>query len=253
MEFLFSEPSVRDASSLVSVRVGGNSHAQRKILESIRSSNLFEDVAGENEETFANYNDGSNTHRVFGIVVTKNYFTALGVPVLYGRGVLPSDPDEVVVLRYQFWRKYFDGDPSVVGRTIKLDGRFCTVLGITTGYHRTPLGFGYSPDVYIPVWREDTVLAMYARLKPGVSIGEARAGLATVAARIDATTPGEHPYARGIRGLSAGRHGATPGRERHADDRRVFYDAPRGCHAGSVDRLLKRGQPPAGPGFDAPQ
>jgi putative ABC transport system permease protein len=81
VEFLFSEPSVRDAGSLVAVRVGGNSNSPEKVIDFIRSSGLFQDVAGENEETFANFNDGVETHRIFAIYTTRNYFTALGVPI----------------------------------------------------------------------------------------------------------------------------------------------------------------------------
>jgi putative ABC transport system permease protein len=198
VEFLFSEPSVRDAGSLVSVRVGGNSNSPEKVIDFIRSSGLFQDVAGENEETFANFNDGVETHRIFAIYTTTNYFTALGVPMLYGRGILPSDPPEVAVLHYRFWRKYFNGDPSVIGRTINLDGRICTIVGILPEHHRTLIGFGYSPDIYAPRYLEDTTLAIYARLKPGMSIAAARAGLVTVAKRMDAAIPIEWKYENGL-------------------------------------------------------
>jgi hypothetical protein len=49
-EFLLSEPSVRDAKSLVYVQQGGNSHMQPEVIEGLRRSGVFEDVAGENEE-----------------------------------------------------------------------------------------------------------------------------------------------------------------------------------------------------------
>src|SRR5213080_3645107 len=55
----------------------------------------------------------TETHRVFAVYTTKNYFTGLGVPMLYGRGIIPTDPKEVAVLRYQFWRKYFNSDPPL--------------------------------------------------------------------------------------------------------------------------------------------
>jgi putative ABC transport system permease protein len=61
VEFLFSEPSVSDAGSLVSERVGGNSHSKEKVIDLIRESDLFQDAAGENEESFINWNDGAET------------------------------------------------------------------------------------------------------------------------------------------------------------------------------------------------
>ena len=75
VEFLLSEPSVRDAASLVYVRQGGNSHLQPEVIEQLRRSGVFEDVAGENEETYINYNDGVETRPIFALQATKNYFT----------------------------------------------------------------------------------------------------------------------------------------------------------------------------------
>src|ERR1035438_10135691 len=59
MEFLFSEPSMRNPSSVVSVVLAGNSHASAKVVDFVRDSGLFADVAGENEEVFVNWNDGT--------------------------------------------------------------------------------------------------------------------------------------------------------------------------------------------------
>jgi len=194
--FLLSEPSVTDAGSLVSIRMGGSSHVKPQAIEFLRKSGVFRDVAGENEETFINWNDGVETHRIFSVCTTKNYFTALGVPMAYGRGWTTDDPDPVVVLRYRFWRKHYNGDPSIVGRAINLDGRAYTVVGILPEAHRTLMGFGFSPDVYLPRYIDDTVLAIYARLQPGMTLGEARAALATVAQRLDASFPEHWKYAR---------------------------------------------------------
>jgi len=59
VEFLLSQPSVRDASSLVYVRQGGNSNMLPVTIEALRHSGIFEDVAGENDETLINFNNGS--------------------------------------------------------------------------------------------------------------------------------------------------------------------------------------------------
>jgi putative ABC transport system permease protein len=194
VEFLFSEPSVRDGRSLVSVRIGGNSHATTQVVDFLRASGLFEEVTGENEEAFANYNDGHETHRTFGVYTSKNYFSVLGVPMLYGRGFIPSDSDQVVVLQYRFWRKYFNGERDVIGRAINLDGRMCTVVGILPEDHRTPIGFGFSPDLFLPNYLERTQLAIYARMKPGMTLSEAFAGLQTVAARMDREMPRQYKF-----------------------------------------------------------
>jgi predicted permease len=195
VELLLSQPSVTDPSSIVEVRVGGNSIAAPRNFEFLQKSGIFRDLVGENEETFLNWNDGQETHRIFGVTISKNCFTALGVPIAYGRGILPSDPDEVVVLRDRFWRAHFNADPSVVGRRILLEGKPYTVVGILPASHRTLLGFGFAPDVYVPAYLPDTSLSIYARLKPGMSLDETRAAFRAVVERLDATFPQDYKFA----------------------------------------------------------
>ena len=176
-----------NAASVISVRLGGNSHAKEEALEFVRASGVFADVVGENEESFLNWDVGVQTRRVFAVHTTRNYFSALGVPVALGRGILPDDPNEVVVvLAHDFWQKYLGADSAVLGHALRLDGRVETVVGVLLPNHRTLIGFGFSPELYVPSYPNDIVLAMYARLKPGMSIEQARAGLATVASRMDA-------------------------------------------------------------------
>ncbi len=183
VEFLFSEPSVKDPASLVYVRNFENSHAPVREVEFVRSTGIFQDVAGENAETFINWNDGTETRRLFSVAVSKNYFSTLGIPVPVGRGILPNDPNEVAVLHDQFWRRHFHSDPSVIGRAIELDGKAYTVIGILPPNHRTLDGYGLAPDVYVPFFLPDTFLAMYARLKPGMPAREAAAALSTLLAQ----------------------------------------------------------------------
>lgn len=199
VEFLLSEPSVADAGSLVSVRMGGNSHTKPSAIEFLRGSGIFTDVAGENEESFLNWDDGVQTRRLYAVHASKNYFTALGIPVAHGRGWNAADPDEVAVLRDAFWRRHYGSDPGILGRAIKLDGRAYTVIGILPRSHRTLTGYGFSPDVYVPRFLADTDLAMYGRLRPGMTIGEAASAVGTVAARLDREHPEPWKYVQNIR------------------------------------------------------
>ncbi len=206
VEFLLSEPSVRDPASLVSLRLNSSSHAQPAVLRAIDESGVFASVAGENEEVFVNWNDGRDTHRLFAVVVTKNYFTTLGIPMALGRGIRPDDPTEVAVLRYDFWRSRFKGDSSVVGRRILLNDKPYVVVGVLPEHNRTILGFGFAPDVIIPRYLDDMVLAMYARLKPGISLPVARAELEALAPAVDARLPDglrvEHVNMSAVGGLA---------------------------------------------------
>jgi len=127
--------------------------------------------------------------------VTANYFDLLGSKPFAGRTFRPGEDtpgrDDVVVMSYGLWRTKFGGDRSVVGRTIDLDGRPHTVIGVMPpGFYSAHI-FNVQPDLWIPqpfdIEREDRstrdVLA-YARMRPGQSVAAAQAALRTVAARV---------------------------------------------------------------------
>ena len=185
VEFLLSEPSVRDASSIVAVGPQGDSHSRPVVLEAVRDSGIFQDIAGENAEAYTNWNDGQETRRVFAVQGTQNYFTTLGVPVAHGRGWTADDPKEVAVLSHRFWSARFNRDLSILGRAVQLDGAAYTVIGILPEAHHTLLGYGYAPDVYIPLSSESVNLALYARLKPDSSISHVRAAMPAIGERLD--------------------------------------------------------------------
>ena len=186
MELLLSEPSVTGAASLVHITFNGNSHADSQELAICRESNLFQEVAGENGDSYINWNNGQETRPIFGTVTTRNFFTMLGVPMAYGRGYAATDPDQVAVLHHQFWMRHFKGDPAVIGRSITLDGRSFTVVGVLPRDFRTLIGFGFSPDVYVPSFLEHTPLTLYARLKTGMALGEAQQAAQVLAKRAQA-------------------------------------------------------------------
>jgi predicted permease len=184
VEFLLSDPSVRDAGTVVYVRQGGNSHVLPATLDDLQQSGVFEDVAGENDEGFINFDNGVETKRAFATQATKNFFSVLGVPVLLGRGWTVNDPNQVAVLSAHFWRTRLGGDPAIVGKVIRLDGRAYTVLGVMPNNFRSLVGYGFSPDVFVPVYLQGSILQAYARLKPGVSVGQVNAALPALGQRL---------------------------------------------------------------------
>jgi predicted permease len=193
-EFLLSDPSVERPEAVVTLAAGGRSHAAPSTIEFMRESGVFAGVAGFNEMASVNWNDGTETRRIFAFTTTKNYFTLLGIPAAHGRGYADGDPDEVVVLHHRFWRRHFHSDPAVIDRSINLEGRAYTIAGILPRNHRTLAGLGLAPGVYIPAAGppEDTMLAMCARLKPGMTFGQDFAAYRTAAGRLDAAAPS--PY-----------------------------------------------------------
>jgi putative ABC transport system permease protein len=121
--------------------------------------------------------------------VTSGFFELFGVRALAGRTFSPADDVEgapaAVVLNEMFWRLRFGGDPTVVGRVVRLDGAPYTIVGVV------PRGFQLAGRTNIwavarltrnPNARSAHILRAVGRLRPGVSIDAGRADLATVAA-----------------------------------------------------------------------
>jgi predicted permease len=144
-----------------------------------------------------------------GMMVSGNYFHVLGVEPRLGRG-FRQDEDQVpgrnpvVVLGPDFWRHEFAGDQSVLGRTILLNGTKFTVIGVAPDRFPGMLTFG-DPDFYMPLAmapvfttnlqknffedRDDRELSVKARLKPGVTLEQARNELAVIAKNFESEYP----------------------------------------------------------------
>ena len=86
--------------------------------------------------------------------VTANYYSVLGVKPLVGRLINPSDAQgnqasPVAVIGYELWQERFAGDPSAVGKTIHIDGRFFTIIGVTQKWF-TGMTIGSPPEITVP-------------------------------------------------------------------------------------------------------
>ena len=112
---------------------------------------------------------------------SSNMFNFLGVPMLHGRGLQPSDavdghdPETVVVLSYKFWQRHFNSDPSVVGQKLQMVHKDYTIVGVAPG--RFTWG---DVDVYVPqkiVEEPNHTFNTEIRLKPGVTRDQADAAL----------------------------------------------------------------------------
>jgi predicted permease len=198
-EVLFSRPSVRDASSILALRVGGSSHATQSGWRQLRDSHIFEDLAGENEESETNWRHGSVTERLYAVRVTDNYFDMTGVPIAIGRPMARGER-ETVVISYGLWQRRFGGDPGVTGTGMVLDGQPYTIVGVLPRDHRTVTGFGFSPDLYAPVANESTRVALFARIPPGMNRATARERLLAACREIDPKLA-ENIWLGGIAGM----------------------------------------------------
>jgi predicted permease len=124
-------------------------------------------------------------------------FQDLGVPPFLGRGILPSDapdgqdPEPVAVLSYKFWRKQFFGSPDVLGKTLQLDHKNYTIVGVAA-----PRFTWYSADVYFPVkLTQDPARTFVVNvlLKPGITHAIANAQLQPVMEQFAKDMPRHFP------------------------------------------------------------
>ncbi len=186
--FLFSEPSCRDSASLIAIWEGGDSGKPLSDYIFLRDSHIFEGTAGINVEREVNWRDGDRMSRFYAGIVTDDFFKTLGIPLTLGRGIAPHERD-TAVLSNRVWRGKLGGDPGILGRKMILDGRLYTVVGVLPAEHRSVVGFGISPDVYLPVTHDDEVVQLYARMPRGMTLAVARARLRTVFDQLDRLHP----------------------------------------------------------------
>jgi putative ABC transport system permease protein len=150
---------------------------------------------------------GDHAEAVEGALCTAGLFRALGVPPLHGRWFRPEDEagdnSAAVILSHALWKQRFNSDPAVVGRTVRLDGRDHTIVGVM------PEGFALLSN-----WTRTRPLALWsllslrrepggggaywlgaiARLKPGVTNGQVSEELKTVARQIVEADPGRDSH-----------------------------------------------------------
>jgi predicted permease len=178
-------------------------------------NHVFSDLAAYSSIDLS-LSDDNQPDMISGLIVTGNYFDALGVRAQAGRTFLPEENTTpgghpVAVISHALWQGRFAGDPHIAGRQMLLNGQPFTIVGVA------PPGFdgaeaGETNDIYVPMAMQAVVrppragysgemnpdllskrgprwLAMVGRLKPGVGIAQAQAELSTLAAQLAAGYP----------------------------------------------------------------
>ena len=147
-----------------------------------------------------NFIGTGEAERLSGYMVSANFFSTLGVTPLLGRGFLPDDDHPgaapVVILGGGLWKRKFGASLSIIGKSIVLNGASYTIVGVI------PPGFtfyGHDRDIYAPIgqWNDpsfrDRRIDMSAhaigRLKPGVTLSQAKADMEAVAQNLAAAFP----------------------------------------------------------------
>jgi predicted permease len=121
---------------------------------------------------------------------TDNFFQVFGVQPILGRTFLPGEEkdgkNDIAVLSYEVWQKYFSGDRGVLNQAVKLDGHTYTVIGVMPAGFRFPLSMRNT--IYVPIhldqwWmtgRGNHWLQRVGRIRDGVTIGQAQGDLTQV-------------------------------------------------------------------------
>jgi len=141
--------------------------------------------------------DGDLPEDVQAMYIDPNAPNHWGIRALMGRWLIPSDappgqtPQPVVVLTYQFWQRYFMGDPNVIGRTIQLVHKPYQIVGVM------PPRFKWgNPDMYVPLKVTQDPNIRYAasiKIRPGVSLEQAGAELQPIVEEFAKQAPAQYP------------------------------------------------------------
>jgi predicted permease len=178
---------------------GNYSHAD--YLDFRQATDVFGGMT-EVAPIYTGLNRSGTNELVWGEVVSGDFFGVIGVRPVLGRGFLAGEDapgaDPVVVLSWSTWRRRFGGDPSVVGRTVTLNNRGYTVVGVAPRRFRGMYSIWLQAEFWAPTAayaalapaggvlerRGATAFRIWARLKPGVAFRQAEARVTLIGARL---------------------------------------------------------------------
>jgi len=193
--------SFRDADRLVDVQLVDPANFTPNNFNSRITTADFADLHDQQKsfEAFAGYLSGSTVNltyngqpkRLTGGYITHDFFRSLGVAPVLGRDFLPEEDrpgvDKAVLLSDALWHSDFGGDPGVIGKAVRVNGRAGTVVGVMP----PKFSFPSNEQLWIPVNAEFPVkprndrginfMQIIARLKPGVTIEQASAEVTSLA------------------------------------------------------------------------
>lgn len=161
-----------------------------------------------------NWGGQAEPQQLLGSLVSPNFFNVLGVKAFRGRFFFPDEgkkvgADPVVVLSYALWTRRFGGNPGVVGQTINLNANSYTVIGIAPPNFKGIVSLAPPEVLWVPLSMRDYVLtgqlkelenhrrmrwiSIVGRLKPGVTVEQARAATKTIASALEKEYPRDNP------------------------------------------------------------
>ncbi len=191
------------------VRLWGNVRRQRverrgasypDFVDWRAQSRSFEAMAAT-EDTVATITGGEEPERVRGELVSQTYLDLVGVRPVIGRGFRPEEDqapqrDAVALIADSLWRRRFGADPAIAGRTLQLDGKDFTILGVMPAWFH---GLGDHSELWMPYMMSGTAadlaerttrsFPVLARLRTGVTVAQAQTELDGISLRLQAAYP----------------------------------------------------------------
>jgi len=204
---LFRLPNVKEPDRLVRIFAEWTNGLKYGPLSypdyvDLRDKNdVFTGVIGDAIQPF-HMGLGDRNERIWGALVSGNYFSELGVQATLGRTFLPEEDrtpgtHPVAVISYGLWQRRFGADTGVVLKSVMLNGRRFDIIGVAPrGFYGTQTGLGM--EIWVPMMMQEMSLGgarlksrgdnfipdIIARLKPGVTIAQARASVKTLMANL---------------------------------------------------------------------
>jgi predicted permease len=164
-------------------------------LQDFRSSSSVEGIGAYYLRNFVLSGDASSAERVLGGSISPELFPMLGIEPMMGRQFLPEEAaapglESVVMLTHGLWQRRYGSDPLIVGKTIMVNDRARTVIGVLPPGIRFPL----NDQLYLPLrWdeapRSSRNINAVALLKPDVTIAQFQDELSSIARRLEEQYP----------------------------------------------------------------
>jgi predicted permease len=178
-----------------------NTPSPANFLDWQKQNTLFEAMGAFAERSF-NLTGVGEPERLDGRRVSANLFDLLGVKPLLGRNFVPEEDKpgtRVALLNETLWKRRFGSDRAVIGRSVSLNGEPYTIVGVLPSSVRLPAFGNWRDQVWVPLAfpaeeaaaRGNHFLEIIGRMKPGVTMAQARAEMETIAARLAQQYP-EH-------------------------------------------------------------
>ncbi len=208
----------KEGDRLVYLRQSINGPGGDNINFSVPEINDFRTDAGslggiaEYSQMIYTMMNGDEPVRITVGLVTGNYFQVMGLSPVAGRLLDSSDDGTkvppVMVLTYDYWRRQFGGDPAVIGRTVRVDGKAVTIVGVVQPAPTFPRKMDALLNMVISEHHTSAMMVqgrthrmteMIARLSPGATVEQARTEVATIRARVQADDPASYDPASGYK------------------------------------------------------